>query len=726
MDLVNLPKEVTSKSMALATTDNPLSSSKFIQELNPPKNPIEWVSKKSKNGNIIHTPKDLNGYIATEHGPVHPLKVIAGLCNSKLLDITTTKRPQITTKDAFQPFQVKESYTAISNGQHNRNSKEYVVLKMPSRIVAEIKPTAKLKKLSDDTYYDGKELVIRKEFSKKYMPVEFYNHINQFLNAKENLIRVGKEFYFLGDLTPISTEELIYLLRDEYQEYDFMKVKVYSDESGKETYVNRPQHFATKLGKWFRENVTEISKVEHYYSYLNEEVYAELKGRAYKVTGPLSKGYRPKVQKPEEQLYNDIITWFKRKRIPEIDEVIASSIASGFDVQWKGSKEYLNIINACSDFAKTQLFSIPMQECGLATSMKSTDLAGLAGVGQTRLSGSNPLEIAQYPINIFDEAATKDKKVDAAFIDLMKTFTDGMALRTLNSGNVNVRGHIAVIMSRVEVSELKNAHDEYLNRMNKLEIGENIPFEFSDAPASVEVCRNTLAHYYYETATKYIKQFDVMTAKERTEWCNKNISFSYASQRVEDKQTALMYPYQVVLSLVRAGASQMIDAGLNSDTEDKFRIGDMADTTHRYDKNEAVIGSRDGRVMIVSKSKLYTFLQNGEGLKQGTKDDIEKIINKLFSSSSGKSPQISYQQLFTHKQDNAWKGLQLDIDELFSDNKSKIDEMDYNTICTNLMSHKPNSKQWAQVAKRVIVLDSKLADEETEELEEEGENPWMD
>jgi len=719
MDLINIqPLTKVSSSTSLATTDNPLASSKFVKELEVPTKPMSWY--KSKNGNVFYNNGSL-GYVEVDGKNVHPLQIVAGLVRSKVMDIANTDREPITTDDAFQPFIVKDDFTAISVGQHNRNSGEVLVIRYPYKYIAEIRPQDALVKIAENIYTDNEatKLVVLREFSEQYMPENFYEHIDTFLKAKDNLIRVGKNFYYIGDKTDMSTEELTATLRG-YGKDDFMCE--YSVGEDGEKLHKLPAHLLVQLGKWFRENVAEISKVEHYYSYLYNEDNSVLKGRTYHIRGQLSKGYKPDVVRPNN--LDEIVTWFKDKRLPEIDELIASAVASGFEVSWSGSKEYLNILNACSDFAKTQLISIPFQMCGLATSMKATDLAGLAGVGDTRISGANPHEIAQFPISIFDEAATKNKKVDAAFIDLMKTFSDGMPLRTLNAGNVNVRGHIAMIMSRVEVSELKNAHDEYLNRMNKLKIGQNTEFDLSDAPAPLEICRNAMAHYYYEKFTELIRNFELMSPQERTDWCNKNIGFEYANVRKFEKEEARLYPYQVVLSMVRSGAEQMIEAG-KSDKDSKFKLGsDVADITHRYPSDTAVIASRDGRVMLTGQRHFYKYLGNGDGLKQGTKDDIEALINTLFSKSDGKSPQISYQQLHTNSQANGWRGLELDIDELFSDKKSYVDDMDYDEICGNIAKGKPDAKNWSRIAKRLITFDTTLATDV--EVISEEENPWKD
>lgn len=694
IDLQNIEAIKSSKRVKKFNTE--LTKSEFIQELPVPTEPMSWTTKNKK-GSIHHIHSNTNlGYVEVDGIPTHPLKLIAGQVRGYLGDVPNFNIPKERTKgridedDAFMSPFLSDRFTLVATGQHHRNGNdnkehsELMVINYPYEYITYINPVDNLIEIAENIYITPRQdLRVFVEVDSQYMPHEIVENIDGFLKAKDSLIQMNKMFYFKGDLAPMTVSEVTDILKTR------LNYHIYIDD-GKHKTIS--EHITTTLQKWLKENVIEVSKVEHYYSYLNtsSEPRATLHGKTYRIIGRLQDPIKPDFDKPAD--YNEIIEWLETNKLPELHQLLMISIASGFEVQWEGSKKYLAVIKAVSDWAKTALYAKALVNAGMATQFGTTEFAGLAGIGGARLSGANPVEIGQYPITIFDEASTPDKKMDMAVADKLKEFTVGMPLRTLNTGNVNIRGHIALILSRVSVSAFDNAHDEYLNRMVKLRIAKNEAYNYNKA---IQDVNKALTWYIYKTSNKLIIDFEAMTVQERIKWCNENISFEYDEIRKQDKQDAEEYPYSVLLDFVKTGAMQILDNSKCNSTP--------FDSPYSYDKGHPVVAGTNGRIAFTSQSGIYNFL--GGSLHEGTKNDIKDLLVRAGGSHLN---QRSYKKLINHESAKAWVVIQLDFYELLNPKPSKIDNMSYAEILTAITQTLPNEKAWSRIARRVIMLEEEI------------------
>ncbi len=691
MELTNIPKTVSNP---VANKDNKLNSIVNIPKLPIPENPLVW-SEPRKDTRFLQK----LGYIEMENGEkIHPLALLAGhYSRSRIADLDHERNEQ----EYWQPaITVGDDHlTLVARGQLNKSINETLVLRYPVRYIGKKNVTEALVTLKPSLYYDPitLELVQIADIDRTYLPnTVVSNHADIIVRAEKSHFRVGTEtFYRIGSLAPMTPNDMVDTLRDPNRHEDYLCVP----NANGDKMLDAPQHYKTKIIKHFKENLPEVTKVEYECTYNTEQPVSHLLGKEYHLEEPLLKGVKPRVSKPENT--DEIVNWFKREKLPEIDSILASAVARGFRVSYRGSKEYLMVLSSVSNFAKTMLIAKPLHMAGLATLYTTADIVGLAG-GSTRISGSNARGLAQYPFTVIDEATTADRKVDSEFLDIMKTFTAGMAMRSMNQkSNDNIVGGTAIMLSRIENSTIKTAHDELLNRMVKLDNGSNE--EFADAPDTIENCCNAMAHYFYEKFREIHTTLKYLSAKKRTEWCDTNIKFDYEEKRAEDKALAKLYPYKVALSMAVDGARIYLDECTFRPSENKVKPPDMVEV-----KGRPITVANNGFIVIVKRESIYESMANGgEGLHRGTLDDIVSVIEKLFIRDNRKY-QINYNPVFNDS-GKAWVKLDIDLEQLYynTDPQEAIEAMTLEDICEALMlsSEHLTPKLWSSILLRAIDLD---------------------
>lgn len=753
MELGNItPVSRPSSRVATVPTDNPLYNSEFIRNIAVPDARQEWDEGTSREGAPLLFSASKVGYIElTDGSRVHPLQILAQQSISQLADVQEAydreyksgkpyrgDKGKIADGDAafMSPTVDMTKMAFVSSGQHARNKDELLIYNYrtvftdnPGRGRSRVQLTEKI--YTDES---GSVLYIKTELPLADMPDDAKQYYPIYASEVAKLVRRGKEFMYKTDDFSVCFDDLYGQLASKY--WDLSRTDLYQayfdEENGKSVPFSKAQMKA--LERWFLLSVPEPDRFEYRYSLDETKPRFETRGNVHWIHKPLGLPQKPKKPKPKQY---DAVVGFMQERFPEVEMLMAAVIARGFDIEWTDSdgvpkeKETIHVLNAVSNWGKSSLLVEPLRDIGVATTSTVSDILGLLGKG-ARMSGANPAEIGSSLLLIVDEFVNADKKEAVAFHAELKNFHTGMAMRTLHSSTVYVRGQSLLLASAITDRVLERSNVETWNRYNLLTVKINNALSEAKPPADAKTFKQALAHYYYELLMKLYNTLKPLSEKERSQWCSENIYFADYEDKKLRKIGAEFRAGFLMLNLIAKATSSILDVGLTADEtrtgqHKRWLLKQSAFAGDRENYKEAIDVSVTGTLWFTSEDNIYNSLKDVESLHLDDRNKLVDLRNRWAEAVSGHRKYLS---VFTdmacydshnERQSSAKYFIDVDVTELHSLNSGDtklipaIANMSMETIVKNLNQAKPSPRVWAHICYRAYNAVQEVVETKTAE-----------
>ncbi len=716
--LTEIPEVIkTSQSLAISALSElqlKLQASDVVKGLEAPLMPADVETFRKEGSKYITHRVSSDGHLVVGGVECHPLQVFAGLAGGQVGDVPATSlgdRGAVESGDAFMPFVTHKSneFVMVASGQHDRNRNELMFLGIEHEYRANeegLDKCLKLRtclKLAEGLFLKGNTLVIVKKIEKgEFFPEPLLAFADPILRAKDNLVQLSQGsssssmFYFKGDHKSMDSKELVEILCS--QNGDF---PLEFNAAGKALAYLKPTG-RVALGKWFKEVVTEVGAISNSYSYRTDKLTAEVIGNEYVIKAPMKRPIKP--AKDKGLNHQESLNWFWDNKLAkkEFDSLLVKMVASGMEVEHPQSKELLHALKAVSDWAKTEVLAKSLVDAGVAGILKVEEFVRMTGALQGgKISGKNPLTLGMYPLTIYDEGKTLDRKVDEAFVDQLKVY-GVLDVRGMNQKvNTMIKGHQVLVMARQTMSSLDNVHDEILNRLVRLVKAGNKPFPKDTT--KLKAVRHALTWYIYEECVEHINTLMDMNDVEGIAYCQERLNFQYAAERAAEQVKSSNMSYSVLCEVIKVGAQEMLDWRENGDGDG------WIDPNFKYHKDQHVIACRHGEIAFTSKSAVYGFASMNAALSIGFRDDITEVFQSCVSRKPKANGQVSVQPLKIKGSKSVGFVYRLDVDVLMAGKiTEKIEAMSEEEVIARVADMKGNitPEVWSYIALRLIQTES--------------------
>ncbi len=418
------------------------------------------------------------------------------------------------------------------------------------------------------------------------------------------------------------------------KDFDFTIYDISTDDKGGVTVYPIEKDVYDAFKHVFLNSIRTVSSVIYEQRYGVDGFEVKIEGsHAIAIQQALIPSVPSEVDLPERETA-EIIDWYKTYKFPEIDSLLLSSMSRLWGYKTQYYKSNTKTFEGVSNLGKDALIVEPLVELGIAITFSPSDLLGMTGKN-TKMGAGNPKNLA-YPITIFNEAADLKGRDSHDFLEGLKESLTGLRCNAKYEKEVIVRSKEVLLLSKMKIDAIDTMHIETLNRVIRLDNGNNSPLDNDPmiAKHSVSVIKEVIKTYIYRKWMHYYAIFEsgkmpslsLIDAELYFSWNPQQSKGEVMRSPMNEIMKALSYAYSDAHERFKHDQSQ--NANLNF-SEFRYHSDWFAmDRSKLYIISKKSLGNMFYKEMDLSAGVLDDIIKNLKLLSEQPKTQFSALINE--------------------------------------------------------------------------------------------------